>query len=111
MSIYRSDSLAFIGFGQYLCDIAQELNRQFPGDVEMPMHWSNLQAFDEYDHLAHIYRLCRVHGFRWIKLVDSPEHIRDAMRHLFCYCSQTWDKDVALIKSHPVGQGENINLE
>ena len=54
-SIYLSDSLAFIGFGQYLCDIAQELNQEFTGDAETPMDWSDLQEFDEYDHLTHIY--------------------------------------------------------
>ena len=98
--------LTFIGFGQYLHDLVQELSRRFSGDVETPTHWSTLQDLDEYGHLAHIYRLCRIHGLRRIKLVDAPEDIRDAMRRLFCYRSKTWDEDVALIKSHPAGRGE-----
>jgi hypothetical protein len=57
-----SDWLIFGGFGQYLRDLGEELGQKFIGDIRPPISWSPHQEFDEYEHLAHIYWLCHIHG-------------------------------------------------
>lgn len=91
ISYEDSDTL---GLGLYLKDIATLV----PPVADLHEPYRLLQDLDEYEHLRHILRLCRVHFLRNIQQCSVPDNVRKKMRSLLCMEHSHWDATIEEIE-------------
>jgi hypothetical protein len=82
------------GLGLHLVDRAAELPIE-----QMDMHepWRSLHSLGPYDHLRRLYRVCKVHNYRNIRICAVTEPVRQLMRSLACIRHPDWDGTIAQI--------------
>ncbi|KAJ7894497.1 hypothetical protein B0H14DRAFT_3426901 [Mycena olivaceomarginata] len=80
--------------GLHLVDRAAELPIE-----QMDMHepWRSLHSLGPYDHLRRLYRVCKVHNYRNIRICAVTEPVRQLMRSLACIRHPDWDGTIAQI--------------
>ncbi|KAJ7791168.1 hypothetical protein B0H13DRAFT_1936056 [Mycena leptocephala] len=82
------------GLGLHLVSIAATLP---PDKMDLHEPGRTLRSLGPYDHLCHVFRLCKVHNYRNIEACAVPPGIKTMMCSLACIRHPCWDETIAQI--------------
>ncbi|KAJ7833663.1 hypothetical protein B0H13DRAFT_1520011, partial [Mycena leptocephala] len=71
-----------------------------PDKMDLHEPGRTLRSLGPYDHLCHVFCLCKVHNYRNIEACAVPPGIKTMMRSLACIRHPCWDETIAQIIEH-----------